>query len=167
MQPLEPPDSHYVSAALGWLELGNGREAAAELDAVAPALSAHPAVLRLRYEIHAQAGRWDLASAAALTLSQTNPNDPGAWTQLAYATRRKPGGGLPQAKEILAAARQHFPAEMLFAYNLACYECQLGNLPQARALLEEAFKLGNPALLKQMSLNDPDLEPLRGEISQM
>jgi hypothetical protein len=31
----------------------------------------------------------------------------------------------------------------LIAYNLACYECQLGNLPQARDLLREAFKLGD------------------------
>jgi hypothetical protein len=36
---------------------------------------------------------------------------PHAWTKLAYATRRKPGGGIPPAKEILAAARQRFPSE--------------------------------------------------------
>jgi Flp pilus assembly protein TadD len=167
MQPLEPPDSHYVSAAIGWLELGNWREAAAELEAVAPALSQHPALLRLRYEIHAQAGHWDLAVEAALTLARTMPDEPGPWTKLAYATRRKPGGGLPPAKVILAAARQRFPAEALIAYNLACYECQLGNLPQARALLREAFKLGNRAQLKPMSLSDPDLEPLRQEIALM
>jgi len=167
MQPLEPPDSHFVSASLGWLELGNWREAAAELEAVAPALSRHPAVLRLRYEIHAKAGHWDLASEDALTLTRTMPDEPGTWTQLAYATRRKPGGGIPPAKAILAAARQRFPDEALIVYNLACYECQLGNLPQARALLREAFQLDNPALLKQMSLDDPDLEPLRQEIRLM
>ncbi len=167
MQPLEPPDSHFVSAAVGWLELGNGREAAAELEAVAPALSQHPAVLRLRYEIHAQEAQWELASEAASSLARLQPDEPGAWTKLAYATRRKPGGGIPPAKEILTAARRRFPAELLITYNLACYECQLGNLPQARALLREAFQLGNPALLKQMSLSDPDLEPLRQEIDQM
>ena len=47
MKALEPPDSHYVSAATGWLELGNSREAAAELEAVAPALGRHPAVLQI------------------------------------------------------------------------------------------------------------------------
>jgi Flp pilus assembly protein TadD len=167
MQPLEPPDSHFVSAAVGWLELGNWREAAAELEAVAPALSEHPAMLGLRYEIHAQAGHWDLASEAAFTLARTLPDEPGAWTKLAYATRRKPGGGIPPAKAILAAARRRFPAEMLIAYNLACYECQLGNLPQARVLLREAFQLGNAVQIKQMSLSDPDLEPLRPEIRLM
>ncbi|HEV7924721.1 MAG TPA: tetratricopeptide repeat protein [Verrucomicrobiae bacterium] len=167
MQPLEPPDSHFVSAALGWLELGNWREAAAELEAVAPALSQHAAVLRMRYEIHAKAGQWDLASEDALTLSKNIPDEPDTWTKLAYATRRKTGGGIPPAKAILAAARQRFPAEALIAYNLACYECQLGNLPQARALLREAFQLENPAVVKQMCLDDPDLEPLRQEIKLM
>jgi Flp pilus assembly protein TadD len=164
MKPLEPPDSHFVSAAIGWLELGSGREAAAELEAVSPALAQHPVVLQLWYQIHAQAHRWDLASEAASSLARATPEDPQAWTNLAYATRRKPGGGLPPAKEILAAARQRFPSEVLIAYNLACYECQLGNLPQARDLLRQAFKLGNSTELKNMSLQDPDLEPLRPEI---
>jgi len=167
MQPLEPPDSHFVSAALGWLELGNWREAAAELEGVAPALSQHPAVLRMRYEIHAQAGNWDLASQDALTLAKAVPDEPASWTKLAYATRRKSGGGIPSAKAILACARQRFPSEALIAYNLACYECQLGNMAQARALLRESFQLGKPAVFKEMSLSDPDLEPLRQEIERM
>jgi|HubBroStandDraft_2_1064218.scaffolds.fasta_scaffold667285_2 Flp pilus assembly protein TadD len=167
MQPLEPPDSHFVSAALGWLELGNWREAAAELEAVAPAMSQHPAVVRLRYEIHAKAGHWELATQDALILAKAVPDEPSTWTQLAYATRRKPGGGIPPAKAILAAAHKRFPGEALIAYNLACYECQLGNLPQARVLLREAFQLENRAIIKQMSLSDPDLEPLRQEIEKM
>jgi Flp pilus assembly protein TadD len=165
MKPIEPPDSHFVSAATGWLELGNAHEAAAELAAVAPSLARHPEVLRVWYHIHARENRWDLASETASNLAQATPEDPQAWTNLAYATRRKPGGGIPPAREILTAARQRFPSEVLIAYNLACYECQLGNLPQARALLREAFKLGNSAELKNMSLQDPDLEPLHPEIT--
>ena len=167
MKPLEPPDSHYVSAATGWLELGNGPEAAAELAGVSPSLALHPAVLQVWYEIHAHANRWDLAFEAASALARATPDDPDAWTKLAYATRRKPGGGLPPAKEILAAARQRFPSEVLIAYNLACYECQLGHLLQARDLLRAAFKLGDAAHLKRMSLRDPHLEPLRPEITFM
>jgi len=55
----------------------------------------------------------------------------------------------------------------LIAYNLACYECQLGNLSQARVWLREAFKLGDSRQLKITSLQDPDLAPMREEISQM
>jgi len=167
MKPLEPPDSHYVSAAAGWLGLGNWQEAAEELKRVNPLWASHPEVLAVRYEILAKAGHWELAAATALAWTKKAPGERGAWIAQAYATRRKPGGGIPLAKGILAAARQRFPDEPLIAYNLACYECQLGNLPQARTWLREAFKLGDARQFKQMSLQDPDLEPLRAEIGPM
>jgi hypothetical protein len=108
-----------------------------------------------------------LAAQTASAWAKTAPGERGAWITQAFAARRKPGGGISPAKAILAAARQRFPDEPLIAYNLACYECQLGNLAQARTWLREAFKLGDPRQLKQMSLQDPDLEPLRSEIAQM
>lgn len=163
-QPLEPPDSHFVNAATGWLGLGNWREARAELLNIDPALAGHPEVLLVKYEISAKAGEWESAEESARKLAELTPGEPGAWTALAYATRRKPGGGIPSARAILAAARQRFPKEPLIAYNLACYECQLGNLTQARDWLREAFKLGDPRQLKTMSLQDPDLKPLHEEI---
>ena len=45
-------------------------------------------------------------------------------------------------------------------FNLACYECQLGNLAGAKAKLEQAFALNGD--LRTMALEDPDLEPLWG-----
>jgi Flp pilus assembly protein TadD len=167
MKPLEPPDSHFVSAAAGWLGLNNWREAREELNNVSPALAGHPAVLLVKYEIAAKAAQWDLAAEAAGALAETTPGEPGVWTALAYATRRKPGGGIPSARDILTAAHLRFPTEPLIAYNLACYECQLGNLSQARVWLREAFKLGDSRQLKITSLQDPDLAPMREEISQM
>lgn len=165
--PIEPPDSHYVSAAAGWLGLGNWKEAREELRHVDPLLANHPAILLVNYEISATAGEWDSAAEAARRLAEMTPGEPGAWTALAYATRRKPGGGIPPAREILTDARRRFPEEPLIAYNLACYECQLGNLPEALQWLREAFKLGDARELKSMSLKDPDLIVLHGEISQM
>ncbi|MGA2750577.1 MAG: tetratricopeptide repeat protein [Verrucomicrobiota bacterium] len=167
MKPLEPPDSHYLAAAEGWLGLKNWREAGEELRRIDPALSEHPAVLLVQYEIHAAASQWALAAETAATLAETAPDEPGAWTALAYATRRKPGGGIPPAKEILAAAQRRFPSEPLIAYNLACYECQLGNLAQARTWLGKAFELGDSTRLKRQSLQDPDLGPLHDEIEGM
>jgi len=167
MEPLEPPDSHFVSAAEGWLGLGNWREAAEELKNVSPDLASHPDVLEVRYEILAKAGQWELAAETASTWIRKAPEEGGAWIKQAYAVRRKPGGGITLAKDILTVAQQRFPREPLIAYNLACYECQLGNLPQARDWLRQAFKLGNVRHLKQMSAQDADLEPLRSEIAQL
>ena len=45
-------------------------------------------------------------------------------------------------------------------YNLACYECQLGNLNQAREHLKQAFALKGGSDLRADSISDPDLEPL-------
>ena len=44
-------------------------------------------------------------------------------------------------------------------YNLACYECQLGNLDRAKRWLEKAFELGDARNMKLAALDDPDLEP--------
>jgi hypothetical protein len=55
MKPLEPPDSHYLQAAQGWLELGNPTEANEELQKITAPNRGHPDVLQLRWQIYAQA----------------------------------------------------------------------------------------------------------------
>ena len=49
-------------------------------------------------------------------------------------------------------------------YDLACYECQLGRLEQAKKWLEETFRLADPKKMKLAALGDPDLEPLWREL---
>jgi Flp pilus assembly protein TadD len=160
MKPLEPPDSHHLSAAVGWLELGDAAEAGAELEKIAPQFRSHPHVLVIRYELCAKAGKWDAAVEIARTLTQLEPRQPGTWVSLAYAVRRKTGGGIPQARAILVQARRAFPKEQTIAYNLACYECQLGDLKAARSWLEKACVLGDASKVKLLALEDPDLKPL-------
>jgi predicted Zn-dependent protease len=165
VRDLEPPDTHHLSAAIGWLELGNCQEAAADLERISPDLAEHPDVITVRQEIFARAGKWDLAAQAAATLTQIKPKQSHSWIALAYATRRKPGGGISAAREILLDAEKRFPKEPLIRYNLACYECQSGNLPAALAWLAKAFALGNAKQFKLMAMEDPDLLPLRDEIA--
>lgn len=160
MKPLEPPDSHHLSAAVGWLGLGNVAEACAELEKIAPQFQSHPEVLAVQFDIHAAAGKWDAAAEVAATLTRLEPEEPGAWVSLAYATRRKPGGGIPQARAILIQAQRSFPREQIIAYNLACYDCQLGDLDAAKAWLDKACTLGDAGKMKRMALQDLDLESL-------
>lgn len=167
IQPLEPPDSHHLRAALGWLELGNAAEADAELEKIAPVLQTHPIVLAVRYDACSMVGNWDAAAEVASRQVHLTPGDPGGWISLAYATRRKPGGGIPQAKEILAEAHSKFPGEGLISYNLACYECQLGRLNEAWQWLQKAFASGARKEMKAMALADPDLEPLWKRIEEI
>ena len=78
-----------------------------------------------------------------------------------------PGGGIPQAKEILSEAQRLIPKEPLISYNLSCYECQLGNLPGARQWLKKVFATEDLEKFKSLALEDRDLEPLWAEIRQI
>jgi tetratricopeptide (TPR) repeat protein len=167
MNSLKPPDLMHLNAAQGWLGLGNPIEANEELEKITARNRAHPDVLNVRWAIYAKAEKWGLAVEIAKVLRDANPQEPQLWINFAYATRRKPDGGLKNAKEILSQAQRLFPAESIIAYNLACYECQLGDLKSAWNWLETAFDTGEPKALKLMALDDPDLEPLWTDISEI
>jgi predicted Zn-dependent protease len=157
--PLEPPEAMSLNAALGWLGLGNAQEAVKELDGIASATQLHPAVLLVRYEVYSTAHDWDRASSVARTLTEQMPANAFGWIGLAYSTRRKTDGGIPQAKEILLAARPRFPGEYLFPYNLACYCSQLREFGQALIWLNEAYAMERDAV-KKLAREDDDLKPL-------
>ncbi len=152
---------------MGWLELGNWREANDELDKITPSFLAHPNVLEVRFQICAKAEKWDAAAELARELVQINPNEAQFWISHAYATRRMPGGGIPEAKDILREAQRLFPKEHLIAYNLACYDCQLGDNSEAWKWLKTAFDLGDAEQLTVMALKDPDLKPLWTKIATL
>jgi hypothetical protein len=75
---------------------------------------------------------------------------------LASATRR--AESLDAAKAILLAASERHPAVALLHYNLACYECQLRNMAQAKERLALAITLQSGCRL--MALDEEDLQPL-------
>lgn len=160
---LEPPDSFHISAAIGWLELGNHLEASEELEKISQQLKAHPGVLNIRHAICAAAKKWHEAAAIATALVEMQPKDPGHWMNLAYAARRKPQSSLDEAKSILEKAAQLFPQEATIFFNLACYDSQLGNLPEAKHWWDCAIETGDKEALEQMMMVDPDLDPFRKE----
>jgi len=86
---------------------------------------------------------------------------------LPYSARRKPGGGIDEARKILIEAEAKFPKEPIIPYNLACYDCQRGDFKAAWRWLEKAFGIGDPKAFKLMALEDADLEPLWAEIGEI
>jgi tetratricopeptide (TPR) repeat protein len=167
MQTLEPPATHFLSAVVGWLELGNGEEAKAELEKVSPELRDHPDVLEVRWLVHAHEKDWDKGLAVAQTLVQSAPARSSGWLHQAYALRRATDGGLQAAWDALMPAFKMFPKEATIPYNLSCYACQMGKLDEARLWLERAFKVGSKEKMKFMALDDADLEPLWQEIKEL
>ncbi len=161
---LTTPDSHFHSAAIGWLELGNWHEALNELDQIAPAHQREAEVLDVRWLALARKQDWAGALDVARIQLECQPGSPAGWLHQAYALRRVDGGGLEAAWNALLPASDRFPREPISPYNLACYACQSHRLDEARTWLQRAVKIGGREPITQMALQDPDLEPLWEEI---
>ena len=167
MQPLEPPDLHFLSAAIGWLGLGSVEEARMELARISPAHRHHPDVLEVQWLICAEQKQWDEALEVARGLMAKAPDRSSGWLHQAYALRRVSSGGIKQAWQALLPAFDKFPEEPVISYNLSCYACQMKQLEAARVWFKRALVLGGKEKFKRMALEDPDLEPLWKEVREM
>lgn len=158
MKPLQPPDSHYLNAAQGWLELGDCQSALDELDFINPVMRSHPDVLAVRCDIYTTAMKWPAVVAVASTLVELIPDRPSGWVRRSFALH-----GLKQTQQafdLLLPAAEKFPEISTIPYNLACYCAQLGKLDEARRWLHQSYEIGNPRILKMAARHDPDLAPL-------
>ena len=164
--PLEPPDTHYFAATVGWIELGNLAEAKAELSRISPECQRHPDVLELKWMLCAEEKDWKGGLEVAQSLLELSPERASAWLHQAYALRRVPDGSVRKAWDALLPAFEKFPKEFLIAYNLACYACQMSDLENARLWLQRAQKVSDPKKVKAMALADSDLESLWKEIAE-
>jgi hypothetical protein len=79
MTPLAPPDSIHLEAAQGWCELHAFAEADAELDKITASLRAHPSVLEVRWQIHANLEKWAGALDIASAIVKMVPDWPSGW----------------------------------------------------------------------------------------
>ena len=164
MNPLESPDIHYLSAASGWVGLSNADEARLELKKISRKFRSHPDVLEVRYELHALEKNWKEAIADARILTELEPEREFGWIHLAYALHEVKK--TRQARDLLILVAERFPEDWLLRYNLACYECQLGDENSALDWLAQAFELGNPKQIKVMALHDKDLQPLWAKLAE-
>lgn len=144
-------DQHHLEAASGYIELGLHLYANEELEKITPELRVLPQVLAFRLHIYQALEKW-----VAKTLAMTQPSNAQWWISWAYATRR--ADCLAAARLILENALEPHPACAIIHYNLACYECQLGNVDAAKDRLKKAFE--TDIGLRAQALEDEDLEQL-------
>ena len=160
--PLDSPDSFHLSAAEGWLELGNHHEALAELGHIAPKYRKHPLVLCARWQLYAKAEQWEKAIEVAQAIATMAPEASIGWIHWAYSLHELKR--TREARAVLLPVVNLFPNEYTLRYNLACYECQLGDFGAAMDWLQKAIAMGDQMEVRQMALADPDLLPLRDKI---
>jgi predicted Zn-dependent protease len=159
-------DQRHLDAAEGWLGLGNEFEAGQELEQITLEMREHPRVLRVRWAIHAHAKRWEKALEVARGISVTLPEN--AWGYIHWAFSLHELKRTREALEVLLPMAKKFPDDYLIQYNLACYCCQLGQLKEAFYRLGTAMHLAHGKIdVRQMALEDPDLEPLRKQIQEI
>lgn len=158
----EDSDSEQkILAAQGYVELGMFLDANAELEGI-DAESRHlPEVLAIRLEVYRGLQKWELMQTVAKRLLAHEPDNVQWIVSSAYATRR--AESIEGAKVILLEAVERKPQVAILHYNLACYECQLGDVEVAKARLQHAFKL-DPSL-RMKALEDPDLEEVWGSLN--
>jgi len=168
MSPLEPPDSHCLNAATGWLMLGNAVEARAEFQQIGAGRRLHPSVLEFEWRLLAAESRWHEAVESGERLLRVCPDDANAWVHRSYALHELQR--TREAFELLLPAVRRFPREIIIPYNLACYTCQLGDLPAARRWFERALALDDSAAEKgqrlRAALEDADLQELWPELQR-
>jgi tetratricopeptide (TPR) repeat protein len=165
VKSLGAPDTFHLSAAIGWLELGDWHEANEELEKITPAFRAHADVLATRLAIYAKAKKWERCVDIGNALVKAIPNRSSGWLQRSFALHELKR--TQDAADLLLPAAVLFPKEWLIRYNLACYACQLGKRKEAWEWLEFAFDLSDSKAVKLMALNDPDLETLWTEIAEI
>jgi tetratricopeptide (TPR) repeat protein len=159
--PLETDQHIHLTAAEGFVQLGMFIDPDAELDRIDPFCRHLPEILEVRQHIYRALEKWDLMQAVAHRLRASDPENPARAVSLAYAIRR--AESVEKACHLLRFAVDDFSKHALIQYNLACYECQMGNLDEAKTLLQRAFALDDS--LSKTALDDTDLKPLWDSMS--
>ena len=131
-------------------------EAVEELDALPIDAGLRGDVLEMRVLILIKAERWVEAVAACEKLCAVAPDVAVGFIHMAYCLHEM--GRTLQAKEVLLDGPASLNRDPTYHYNMACYECVLGNVETARAYLEASLALDEK--LRDFARRDPDLKPL-------
>jgi predicted Zn-dependent protease len=150
---------HSLLAAQGYCELSMFADALAELEALPESLQDHPAVVESRLIVLMQARRWKEALRVGQQLTKVAPDRNIGYIHTAYCLHEI--GHTEKARTILLNGPETLRSEPVFHYNLACYECTLGNHDVARAHLEKSVELDKK--FRDYAKTDPDLAPLHTE----
>ena len=144
-------------AAQGYRELGMVDDALAELDKLPAELEEHATVLELRLVILMQVRRWSQALKVSRDLCKIEPEKTIGYIHAAFCLHEL--GETAEARDTLLGGPTALHTEPTYHYNLACYECHLGNLDLAQAHLDRSFQLDKK--FREFARTDPDLDPLR------
>ncbi|MFM8363603.1 MAG: tetratricopeptide repeat protein [Verrucomicrobiota bacterium] len=150
-------DSKKILLAVeGYLELGMVLDALREFQDLPARAKTSLEGLTMLMEIHRAEEEWEAMESVASRLWEAEPENVGRWIDWAIALRQS--DSVASARVLLIEAVERFPEEALVHFHLACCECQLGNLPQARRHLMESKKRCRVCRVLMLT-DEGDLEP--------
>jgi tetratricopeptide (TPR) repeat protein len=163
--PLLPPEAFHLQGAAGWLALGNVKESRAELEQLSAAHREHPDVLESWWRVFSEEKNWPAAFECGAKLSVVAPSRATGWIAQAFALHELKR--TREAYELLHSVVGRFREHFVIPYNLACYQCQLGNKEEALKWLQRAIDAADAKTIHEMAMEDADLSPLRKEMARL
>ena len=154
---VEELHQRILLAAQGYCELGMFDDAMQELKTLPKAAQKEAAALEMRLAIQMQSKRWKDALKTADELCELHPDLSAGFIHSAFCLHEL--GRTSDARDRLLSGPPAMHKEATFHYNLACYECILGNLDLARLHLEKSVELDKK--FRDFAKRDPDLQALR------
>lgn len=161
---INPSDRHALNAMDGWIELGNLKEAANELNNLSEEKRNDGRIWRMRMMLSYfhKPRDWRGVREAAEQITKIQSDNVYGWLVLANATRFSRGGGVQAAYDVLRPVHDRFPHEWMVSYHLAAYATQLGQLDVAYQWKEKALEAAgdNAHNIGARMLFDRDFAPL-------
>jgi len=146
-------------AAQGFCELAMFEDALDELSRLSKKEQQLPASVEMRLIVLMQAKRWKDALTAGQRLTEIAPDKNTGYIHSAFCLHEL--GQTEAARTLLLNGPESLHQEPVFHYNLACYECVLGHLEEARQHLQRSVQLDKK--FREYAKTDPDLTPLWNE----
>lgn len=150
------PFERTLLAAQGYFELEMHTDALKELDTLPFPDQLRAEVLELRVLVLMKACRWKEALLASEKLCAVAPEASIGYIHAAFCLHEL--GRTREAKDVLLEGPSCIVNEATYHYNLACYECVLGNIETARAYFDTSVSMDKN--LRDYAKEDPDLKPL-------
>jgi tetratricopeptide (TPR) repeat protein len=156
VNPSDPALEKAMRAAEGFFQLGMLQDAWNELEELHPAWRHFSQVALLRVHVLNNLKRWEEAATIGRDALRDYPHFGPLYLATAHALRRCQNAAA--AKAVILKGESVLKDEAIFYWMLACYDCQMGNLGDAKAELRMALELDNS--MSMGALENADLEPL-------
>ena len=150
-----------LRAAQGYWELGMPEDALVELTGIDPSHQDRAEVLEMRLVVLMHQKRWHEALGIARHICEATPMAAPSFIHYAFCLHEL--GETEEARRTLLDGPKSLLKEPTYHYNMACYECALGNLEAARIHLEASLLMDER--FREFAKYDPDLQALRESLA--